>query len=95
MKRRRSAVIAYDVVCDRRRRQARRCVRAWSLDGQYSLFECELTHTEATELFLQLSEILDSDEDKLMLGWLDKKRNCRAVTRCATPGFLAPAFYAG
>jgi len=92
---RRAAVIAYDIVCDRRRKRARRCLRTWSLDGQYSLFECELSHTEATELFLQLGDIIDLDEDRLLLGWLDRKRKCRAVTRCATPGFLTPALYAG
>lgn len=89
------AVIAYDIVSNRRRRQARRCLKTWSLDGQYSLFECELSVPEATELFLQLGEIIDPDEDKLLLGWLDAKRKCRAITKCATPGFLTPGLYAG
>lgn len=92
---RRAAIIAYDVVCNRRRSQARRCLRTWSLDGQYSLFECELSNAEATELFVQLGEIIDPDEDRLFLAWLDRKRKCRAVTKCATPGFLVPALYAG
>lgn len=90
---RRAAIIAYDIVCDRRRKRARRCMQAWSLDGQYSLFECHLTQQEAGELFVQLGQIIDTDEDALLLAWLDRRRPCEALTNCATPAFLAPALY--
>lgn len=36
---RQPAVIAYDIACDKRRRQVARCLKAWRLDGQYSLIE--------------------------------------------------------
>lgn len=39
---RNAAVIAYDIVEDSRRRQVHRCLKAWGLAAQYSLFECQL-----------------------------------------------------
>jgi len=92
---RRPAVIAYDIVCNRRRRRVFRCLQKWSLDAQYSVFECKLTHKEAEELFLQLVELIDSHEDSLLLGWLDNERKTLALTQSARPSFLHPACYLG
>lgn len=93
--RRRPAIIAYDVSCNKRRRRLFRCLQGWSLESQYSLFECNLTTREAEELFLQLTELLDGDEDKLMLAWVDSRREAKAVTKKARIGFRMPALYAG
>lgn len=93
--RRRPAVIAYDVRCDKRRRRLARCLRAWRLDGQYSLFECLLSEAEARELFLQLGELIDPAEDALVLAWIDSKRSSRAVTPRAQIGFATPSLYLG
>ena len=92
---RKPAVIAYDIVCDKRRRQVARCLRTWRLDGQYSLFECRLTPTEADELFLQLTQLIDPDADALVLAWMDPSRQSRAITRCARIGFAQPTLYLG
>ena len=93
--RRKASLIAYDIRCDRRRRQLLRCLRAWSLDAQYSVFECELSQREAEELFIQLGEMIDPEEDALLLAWLDPKRRARPLTKGARIGFQRPAWYLG
>ena len=93
--RRKPAIIAYDIVSDKRRRRVFRCLQSWSLDAQYSVFECDLSWREAEELFIQLSDLIDPDEDTLMLAWLDKKRKAQAVTKGARIGFQRPAWYLG
>jgi CRISPR-associated protein Cas2 len=90
---RKPAVIAYDIVSDKRRRRVARCLNAWRLDGQYSVFECRLTEREAEELFLELIELIDSDTDALLLAWMDNTRESRPITRCARIGFRAPTLY--
>jgi CRISPR-associated protein Cas2 len=92
---RKAVVIAYDIRCDKRRRRVARCLKRWRLDGQYSVFECRLTETEARELFLQLTEQIELTEDALLLAWIDPRRGSRAVTRCARIGFQAPSLYLG
>lgn len=92
---RKPAVIAYDIVQDKRRRQVARCLKIWRLDGQYSVFECRLTEREAEELFLELVELINTDTDALMLAWIDNKRESRALTECARIGFRAPTLYIG
>ena len=92
---RKAAIIAYDIASNKRRRQVFRCLKSWSLDSQYSLFECNLTQAEAEELFIQLGALIDHDEDTLMLAWLDKKRQARALTEGGNVGFQSPAWYLG
>jgi len=91
---RRAAIIAYDIVSNSRRGKVFRCLQRWSLDSQYSVFECALSNGEAEELFLQLTELIDEEEDKLMLAWLDKKRVAQAVTKGANISFQRPVLYA-
>jgi CRISPR-associated protein Cas2 len=92
---RKSAVIAYDISCDKRRSKVFRCLQKWRLDGQYSLFECLLSDKEAEELFLQLTALIDETEDALMLAWLDNIQQARAVTESGRIGFQIPALYLG
>lgn len=89
----RDVVIAYDIVCDKRRRQIHRCLCTWRLDSQYSVFECRLTANEAEELFLQLEALMDGKTDRLLLAWLDKKRRPKALTNAATIGFKQVAWW--
>ncbi len=93
--RRRSALIAYDIASNRRRRQVHRRLQAWRLDSQYSVFECRLTLREAEELLLQLTELIDPRRDKLLFAWLDERREARALTRAARISFRKPAWYVG
>ena len=90
------AVIAYDIVGDARRRQEHRCLKAWGLASQYSLFECQLASREAEELFLQLTGLIDPQEDSLMLAWMDKQRAPRMVTAVKqNHHFQSPLWYEG
>ena len=91
---RRPVIIAYDIVSNKRRRQVFRCLQAWRLDGQYSLFECRLSQPEADELFIQLTDLIECKEDCLLLAWLDGSRESRAVT-ASNIGFKSPAWYEG
>lgn len=90
---RRAAVIAYDISSARKRRMVYRRLKAWRLDSQYSVFECELTQFEAKELFMQLTEIINPDTDKLLLMWLDRRREAQALTQAASIGFQQPVWY--
>jgi CRISPR-associated endonuclease Cas2 len=93
---RNAAVIAYDIVEDSRRRQVHRCLKAWGLAAQYSLFECQLSMREAEELFLQLTALIDLQTDSLMLTWMDTQRSPRMVTAVKhTNNFQAPLWYEG
>lgn len=92
---RKAAIIAYDISCNKRRRKVFRCLKAWSLDSQYSLFECQLTRREAEELFIQLSDLIKQDEDTLLLAWLDKRHKIKMLTKSAGFGFRVPGWYVG
>lgn len=93
--RRKSAVIAYDIQSNKRRRQLFRVLKQWKLDAQYSVFECKLTDPEAEELFLQLTGLMDETTDFLLLAWLDRSRKSKGLTSCSQPGFMVPVWYAG
>lgn len=92
---RKSAVIAYDISCDKRRAKVFRCLQKWKLDAQYSLFECLLSDKEAEELFLQLTALIDTSEDALMLAWLDNIQHAKAITENSRISFQSPANYMG
>lgn len=91
--RRKAAVIAYDISCNKRRRQVFRCLQAWSLDSQYSLFECLLSQKEAEELFIQLTDLIDSETDTLLLAWIDNSRKPHALSNNTEIGFQIPSLY--
>jgi CRISPR-associated protein Cas2 len=90
---RKPVVIAYDITSNKRRRQLFRCLKSWKLDAQYSVFECMLTYSEAEELFLQLTNLMDPEKDALLLTWLDGDREALALTKCAGIGFKVPVLY--
>ena len=92
---RRKIIIAYDIKSNKRRKKAFKCLLSWKLDSQYSVFECLLTAREAEELFLILADIINDDTDKLMLTWLDKKREPSALTKATKMGFQSASWYLG
>ncbi|NKB64825.1 MAG: CRISPR-associated endonuclease Cas2 [Gammaproteobacteria bacterium] len=92
---RKPAVIAYDIVSNKRRRKVFHCLQTWGLDAQYSVFECDLTWRQAEELFVQLSEIIDNDEDTLMLAWMDNLRKVMPLTEETKIHFRQPMRYLG
>lgn len=91
-----NVVIAYDVTLDSRRRKLHRCLKKWGLNSQYSLFECQLGSKEAEELFLQLTDLINEQEDSLLLAWMDKRRQPKMITAVKqTHDFQAPIWYEG
>ena len=92
---RKPVIIAYDIVSNRRRRRVHRCLSSWRLDGQYSVFECRLDPQEAKELFLQLARLIDTDSDRLLLAWLDGRREARMLVGPGAIGFARPGWYLG
>lgn len=91
---RKPAVIAYDIISDKRRRQLFRVLKNWKLEAQYSVFECRLSQAEANELFLQLTELMDEKEDALLLTWMDNNREAISLTKGGKIGFKIPVLYA-
>jgi len=83
---RRPAIVAYDISDDSTRRGALRVLREWRLDGQLSVHECLLDQHEATELFVQLSAVLDPATDRLLLAWIHPHRAPLARGRGRTDG---------
>ena len=92
---RQAAIIAYDIVSNRRRRRLRRCLQAWRLDGQYSVFECRLNQQEAEELFLQLTSMIDENEDSLMLAWVKDPKQAHLLVGKGSIGFQQAGIYLG
>ena len=83
---RRPAIIAYDISSNKTRRQVRRTLLEWRVDGQLSVHECLLHTDEAEELFLQLCEAIDPQRDRLLLAWVTPRRPvlARGVGRSAS-----------
>lgn len=91
----RTAIIAYDIIDNKKRRQVFRCLQQWKLSSQYSVFECLLNQKQADEILLQLTEIIDLQQDKLLFVWLDNHRTAQALTKCAELNFKKLSYYIG
>jgi len=74
MKRYNPIVVAYDITSDKTRRKVYKTLKAWRLDGQKSVHECQLRNAEAEDLFLQINDSLNQDTDSLMMAWLEGHR---------------------
>ena len=73
MPRRDLILLAYDVVCDRRRARTLDPVRGFGVDGQLSVHECRFTAGERREMWRRLVSLLDEREDRLLLLLLDPR----------------------
>lgn len=67
---RKPAIVAYDISAHHTRRQVRKILLEWRLDGQKSVHECVLSPAEAKELFMQLGATIDPATDRLLLAWV-------------------------
>lgn len=72
---RRPIIVAYDISSNRIRAKVHKILKDWRLGGQKSVHECCLEVSEAEELFLQITEILDPDTDALMMTWIEPHRS--------------------
>lgn len=64
-------LIGYDIHDARRRRHARRTLRAQTACYQYSFFDCELNPPQVASLVDALLARLVPSEDGLILAWLN------------------------
>ncbi|WP_044413449.1 CRISPR-associated endonuclease Cas2 [Thiomicrospira microaerophila] len=69
------AIIAYDIVCNKRRRQVHKSLIRWRISSQKSVHECLLNRQEAQALFIELGEKIDPATDRLLLAWLNNDRH--------------------
>ncbi|WP_315783301.1 MULTISPECIES: CRISPR-associated endonuclease Cas2 [unclassified Bradyrhizobium] len=72
-------LLAYDIVCDRRRARALEAVRGFGVDAQLSFHECRFTPAERREMWRRLTALLDADEDRLLLLVLDPRARIESL----------------
>ena len=58
-------VVAYDIVQDRRRNKVMNVLKNVGLRVQYSVFECDLTMSAASDLFRRLEELANPRSDRI------------------------------
>jgi len=72
MPRRDLVLLAYDIVCDRRRARTLEAVRGFGIDAQLSVHECQFTPGERREMWSRLTA-LAAEDDRLLLLLLDPR----------------------
>jgi len=70
----RPILIAYDVSDPKRLYRTLKILKRWRLDGQKSVHECMMTPEQVAALKNELAYIMNEEEDKLLMVWLDKRR---------------------
>lgn len=55
-------IVAYDITCEKRRREIRKIVQAYSLSSQKSVFECWLTPVDKVRLIRAVKYYLDDTD---------------------------------
>ncbi|MDM9652056.1 CRISPR-associated endonuclease Cas2 [Pseudomonas wenzhouensis] len=63
-------LIGYDIADNRRRRQALKLLRSVTACYQESFFDCDLSRSQLDVLVQQLTALLDTQQDGLILAWL-------------------------
>lgn len=58
-------VVAYDIVCDRRRNRVAKLLSGYGERVNYSVFECELRERQFATLQKQLLKLIDPEEDRV------------------------------
>lgn len=61
-----SYIVSYDICDSKRLRQVFKTMRNWGNHLQYSVFECQLTRSELTQLRGELLEIILASEDQVL-----------------------------
>jgi CRISPR-associated protein Cas2 len=59
-------LVCYDISDDKRLRAVFKTMRNWGDHLQYSVFECQLTPLDLTQLREQLSEIINHSHDQVL-----------------------------
>ncbi|BAZ04388.1 CRISPR-associated endonuclease Cas2 [Calothrix sp. NIES-3974] len=58
-------IVAYDIPCDKRRKKISDLLEGYGQRVQYSVFECQLTHSKFKELCQRLRKVVKLEEDSL------------------------------
>ena len=88
-------VVTYDIADDKRLRRVFNLMRGYGDHVQYSVFRCELSDVERTELMIRLADIIKHDEDQVLFFPLgpaggERETNIRALGLPYTPVEHAP-----
>jgi len=84
---RHSYVVTYDICDPKRLRQVYKLMLGWGDHLQLSVFQCELSAREVTELRLALSDVLNHNEDQVLFCLLGpvEGRGSRAIEALGRP----------
>lgn len=66
-------LVAYDVMDSKRLRQVRKCLIGYKVGGQKSVFEMWITPTELIHIQRDLTNIMDTETDRLNIFALDAR----------------------
>jgi CRISPR-associated protein Cas2 len=74
-----------------------RVLKDWRIEGQKSVAECFLSLREAEELFVQLSELVDLETDRIAIAWLQQPIRVRTLGAATVtfPAGLVAGFVKG
>lgn len=80
-------LVCYDVADDKRLRRAFKTCRNYGDHLQYSVFECDLSPGERTQLEAELSRVIKHDEDQVLFVSLGpaEGRGDRVITALGLP----------
>lgn len=66
-------LVCYDVSSTTRLYRVHKCIKAFSIGGQKSFYECWMTHTERVSLENALFSLIDESEDRVHFFQLDPR----------------------
>lgn len=72
-------VIAYDIVCDRRRDRVARLLSGYGERVNYSVFECDVRERQFEKLQKRMLQLIDPNEDRVR--YYELCLNCRVRIR--------------
>lgn len=76
---------AYDIRDHGRLRRALKAVKQYSSGGQKSAYECSLAPNDIRDLFSNMRDVMDLDEDSFGLIPLDPRRRVLTLGRALKP----------
>ncbi len=74
------SLVAYDITEPRRLARVARVCEDYGVRVQYSVFECQLDEDEFTDFWLELLEVIDEKEDRLVAYKIDARSAKETLT---------------
>ena len=90
---RNSYIVSYDISDPKRLRQVFKIMRAWGDHLQFSVFECQLSRMDLSELRTELAQTIHHDDDQVLFVDLgpSEGRGDRVITALGKPYFAVDA----